>query len=88
MPKNNEVGRSIKPAAGVIMTSPAIAPMKVLSNDHLPVSIYVIVAQVKAPADAHRLVTQRAMTDWKFKLSVVPASKASHEPQMMIIASN
>lgn len=40
--------------------------------------------QVSAPEAAHRLVTQRAMTDWKLRARVVPASKASQEPQMMI----
>jgi len=78
----------MKPAAGVIMTSPAMAPMKVESSDHLPDSKYVMHAQVRAPPDAHRLVTHNAMMDLKLRLSVVPASNASQEPQMMTMASN
>jgi hypothetical protein len=35
------------------------------------------------------LVTQRAMTDWKFSDRAVPASKkASQDPQMMIMDNN
>jgi len=77
-PKKKEVVRSMKPADGVIKTSPAMAPMKVESSDHLPVSKYVI-----APAEAQRFVTHIAITDLKFRLSVVPASKASQEFQMI-----
>ena len=87
-PKKKDVLKSMKPAAGVIMTSPAMAPMNVESSDHLPVSIYVMDAHVKAPAEAQRLVTHIAMTDLKFKAKVVPASNASHEPQMIIMASS
>ena len=82
-PKKNEVVRSMKPADGVIRTSPAIAPMKVESRDHFPVSKYVIAAQVIAPAAAQRLVTHIAITDLKFRLRVVPASNASQEFQIM-----
>jgi hypothetical protein len=60
--------------------------MNVESRLHLPVSTYVVAAQVRAPAEAHRLVTHSAMTDWKDRLSVVPASKASQEPQMTMRA--
>ena len=76
----------MNPAAGVIITRPAMAPMNVESNDHFPVSTYVNDAHVNAPAEAHRLVTAIAITDWNVRLSVVPASNASQEPQMMIIA--
>lgn len=76
----------MKPAAGVIMTRPAMAPMKQESIDHFRVSANVINIQVMAPAEAQRFVTQRAITDWKVRLKVVPASNASHEPQMMIMA--
>lgn len=84
-PKMIVVGISINPAAGVITTKPEIAPMNVESSDHFPVSAYVMAAQVSAPVDAHRFVTHTAMTDWKLSVSVVPASKANHEPQMMIM---
>lgn len=63
----------MKPADGVIKTSPAMAPMKVESSGHLPVSKYVMEAHVMAPAEAQRFVT----------LSVVSASKASQEFQMI-----
>lgn len=63
-----------------------MAPMKVESMDHFRVSKNVIPAHVRAPADAHRFVTHSAITDWKLKASVVPASKASQEPQIMMRA--
>jgi hypothetical protein len=85
-PKKNDVLRPMKPADGVIKTSPAMAPMNVESSDHLPVSKYVMDAQVIAPAEAQRFVTHIAITDLKFRLSVVPASKASQEFQMMTSA--
>jgi len=47
-----------------------------------------MIAQVIAPPDAQRLVTHIAMTDLKFRESVVPASKASHEFQMMTKAKS
>lgn len=87
-PKKKAVGMSMKPADGVMRTNPAIAPMNVESRDHFPLSQYVRHAHVSAPAEAHRLVTHIAMTDLKFSERVVPASKASQDPQMMIIASN
>lgn len=86
MPKKNAVGMSMKPADGVIMTNPEMAPMKVASIDHLPVSKKAMHAQVSAPVEAHRFVTQSAMTDWKERVKVVPASNASQEPQIMIKA--
>lgn len=73
----------MKPADGVIKASPAIAPMKVESSDHLPVSKYVMDAHVIALAEAQRFVTHIAITDLKFGLIVVPASKASQEFQMI-----
>jgi len=76
-PKKNEVVRLMKPTDGVIKISPAMAPMKVGSNSHLPVSKYVM------DAEAQRFVTHIAITDLKFRLSVVPASKASQEFQMI-----
>jgi hypothetical protein len=85
-PKKNEVVRSMKPADGVIKTSPAMAPMKVESSDHLPVSKYVMDAHVMTPAEAQRFVTHIAITDLKFRLSVVPASKASQEFQVITSA--
>jgi hypothetical protein len=36
-----------------------------------------------APAEAQRFVTHIAITDLKFRLSMVPASKASQEFQMI-----
>lgn len=78
----------MKPADGVIKTRPEIAPIKVESRDHLPLSQYVRHDQVRAPAEAQRFVTHIAMTDLKFKARVVPASKASQDPQMMIMAIN
>ncbi|KAK4663114.1 LOW QUALITY PROTEIN: hypothetical protein QC763_0095220 [Podospora pseudopauciseta] len=83
-----ERSMSMNPAEGVIITNPAIAPMNVASSDHLPDSRKVITDQVRAPEAAQRLVTQRAMTDWKFSARAVPASKASHEPQMMIMLTS
>jgi hypothetical protein len=85
-PKKKEVERSMNPADGVIRTSPAMAPIKVESSDHFPVSKYVMQAQVMAPPEAHRFVTHIAMTDLKFRLRVVPASNASHEFQIMTMA--
>lgn len=73
----------MKPTDGVIKISPAMAPMKVGSNGHLPVSKYVMDAHVMAPAEAQRFVTYITITDLKFRLSVVPASKASQEFQMI-----
>ena len=84
-PKKNEVVRSMEPADGVIKTCPAMAPMKVESSDHLPVSKYVTDTHVMAPAEAQRFVTH-IDTDLKFRLSVVPASKASQEFQMITSA--
>jgi hypothetical protein len=81
-PKKNEIVRPMKPADGVIKTSPAMAPMKAESSDHLPVSGYVMDAHVIVPAEAQRFITRIAITDLKFRLSVVPASKASQEFQM------
>jgi hypothetical protein len=40
-------------------------------------------AQANAEPEAQRLVTHIAMTDLKFKLRVVPASKANQAFQMM-----
>jgi hypothetical protein len=68
---------------GVTIISPAIAARKTESNDHLCVSQKVNMAQVNAPADAQRFVTTRAMTYFKFRLRVVPASNTSHESQMV-----
>ena len=68
------------------MIRPANAPMNTESMDHLRVSAKVMQAQVNAPAEAHKFVTHNAITDWKVKLSVVPASNASQEPQIMIMA--
>ena len=85
---NREAEEKKKDSQGVIITNPAIAPINVESNDHLPSSQYVIPAHVSAPADAHTLVTHSAMTLLKFSASVVPASKASHELQMTISASS
>lgn len=85
-PKKKEVVRSVNPADGVIRTSPAIAPINAESSDHFPVSNYVMQAQVMVPPEAHRLVTHMAMTDLKFRLSAVPASKASQELHMMTMA--
>ena len=42
-----------------------------------------IKAQVMAPPDAHKFVTQSAIIDLKLRLRVVPASNASHEFQMI-----
>lgn len=69
-----------------IMMRPEMAPMKHESKDQRLVSTYVYSIQVIAPVAAQRLVTQRAMTDLKLKARVVPASKANHEPQMLINA--
>lgn len=76
----------MNPALGVIITRPAIAPRKAESTAHFPVSSQVERAYVRAPELAQTLVTTKAMTDLKFSESVVPASNASHDPQMMINA--
>ena len=76
----------MNPADGVIMTRPEIAPRNKESRDNFPVSKKVTVAQVKAPAEAHTLVTIMVMTALKLKAKTVPASKASHEPHMVMSA--
>jgi hypothetical protein len=81
-------GISMKPADGVIMMSPEMAPMKHESKLHLPTSIYVYSIHVSAPLAAQRLVTQSAIMALKFSDKAVPASKASHEPQILIRASS
>jgi hypothetical protein len=63
-----------------------MAPIKTESSENLPVSTKFMTPQVKAPVEAQRFVTHSAMTDWKLRVNVVPASKASQEPQMMIMA--
>jgi hypothetical protein len=75
----------MKPTEGVIMMRPEMAPMKHESRLQYPTSRYVYDIHVSAPLAAQRLVTQRAMTDLKLKARVVPASKASYEPQMLIM---
>lgn len=72
----------MKPAEGVIMISPASAPMKAESSDQRRVSWKVRSSQVRAPEEAQRFVTQRARIEEKLRLRVVPASKASQEPWM------
>jgi len=84
IPKKKAVGMSLNPAEGVIITKPAMAPIKVASNDQRPVSNKHMHAQVSAPEAAHKFVTQSAMTDWKLSVSAVPASKAIHGPQNMV----
>ena len=79
---------SMKPALGVMRTRPAIAPIKVLSRLQTPDSRYVMSAHVIAPAEAQIFVTQAAITLLKFSESVVPASKASQEFQIMTKASS
>lgn len=41
---------------------------------------------MSAPLAAQRFVTHKAITDLKLNARVVPASKASHEPQILIRA--
>jgi hypothetical protein len=77
---------SRKSANGAIKTSLAMAPMNVKSSDHLPASKCVMDAQVIAPAEEQRFVTHMAVTDLKFRLSVVPASKASQEFQIIPVS--
>jgi len=52
-----------------------MAPMKVESSDHLPVSKYIIDAHVMALVEAQRFVTHITITGLKLRLSVVPASR-------------
>lgn len=80
IPKKRDVVMEMKPAEGVIMISPASAPMKAESRDQRRVSWKVRSSQVRAPEEAQRFVTQRARIEEKFRLRVVPASKASQEP--------
>lgn len=82
IPNKRDVVMSMKPAEGVIMMSPASAPMKAESSDQRRVSWKVRSSQVRAPEEAQRLVTQRARIEEKLRLRVVPASKASQEPCM------
>lgn len=82
IPKKRDVVMEMKPAEGVIMMSPASAPMKAESSDQRRVSWKVRSSQVRAPEEAQRLVTQRARIEEKLRLRVVPASKASQEPWM------
>lgn len=81
-------GMSTKPADGVIMISLEIAPMKQESRLHRPTSTYVHSIHVSAPLAAHKFVTHSAITDLKLNASVGPASKASHEPQIVIVANS
>jgi hypothetical protein len=76
----------MKPAEGVIIMRPEIAPMKHESKLQRPTSMYVYNIHVNAPLAAQRFVTHRAMTNLKLKARVVPTSKASHEPRMLIMA--
>jgi len=57
--EENDVG--MKPAAGVIMTRPAMTPIKIESSDHLSISNCVMHGLAMGPPQAQRFVMHCAM---------------------------
>ena len=73
----------MKPADGVIMMSPDMAPMKHESKLHLPTSTYVYSIHVSAPLAAQRLVTQSAMMALKFSDRQYPHQRLAMSPKCL-----